>query len=448
MSANRGDPVIITGHIITLDPALPRASAMAVRDGRILAVGTLAEITAAVGAARVEAVAGTILPGFTDAHLHMQRGGIKLLEDMGEGDVTLDDFIAQMLETGNVDGAPGVPSLERSVEGLRRIQPLLHALGFTGVIDPAVTAAELAAYQAAHEVGELTMRVVVMPELEVDQAGAPDVDASVGRLAALGVSTGFGDDLLRLGAVKVYFDGEGMMGDALLDEPWPHSQHHGRQRLPLADYERLVEFCALNGWSVGTHAVGGAAVTAVIDAYEAADRLSPIAGRQFQVIHGYLEVPVETMRRAAALDVVASLQPSIFWANGPGLVQKLGARAERLNPMRSWLDAGASVALGSDGPFFAFDPRMIAAASVTRKVKGAEQPLGAQEAITMEEVLVGYTTAAAAASFAGDRRGALKSGYLADWIVMDADPTAVSVDVFTTSRVLRTVVGGATVFEA
>ncbi|MGJ8501032.1 hypothetical protein, partial [Glaesserella parasuis] len=95
----------------------------------------------------------------------------------------------------------------------------------------------------------------------------------------------------------------------------------------------------------------------------------------YQVIHGYLEPSVETMRLAGSVGTVASLQPSIIWHNGVGLREKLGDRAERANPMRSWIDAGAVLALGSDGPYFAFDPRHLMWQAVTRHVANATEPL-------------------------------------------------------------------------
>jgi predicted amidohydrolase YtcJ len=440
---------VIVGHIRTMDPDAPVAAAMALDGDRIQAVGELGEVLAAAPSdVPIEHLVGaTILPGLTDAHLHMQRGGLKVIHDMGDADHDLADVIATLDRTG-FDPVWGdePPTLDDRVRAIELIQPLLHRLGFTGIIDPATTDAEMAGYQRARRRGVLTMRVVAMPYPDVGD-DADGVERAIQRLAGVGASTGFGDDLLRIGGIKVYFDGEGMKGEALLHEPWPHSGSTGHQRMDDAQFERLVDFCARNGWSVGVHAVGGAAVDSVIAAFARADIHSPLSGRQWQIIHGYLETSAGSMAEAARMGVVASVQPSISLRNGVRLVESLGARAENLNPLRSWIDAGTGVALGSDGPFFPFDPRELIWSAVTRRVRGSDVPLGAHEAITMDEALRGYTVDSAAAAFAEGRRGMLKAGSLADWTAFDVDPVVEGPDAFLTATTIRTVVGGRTVYD-
>ncbi|OMQ16670.1 hypothetical protein A7K94_0200940 [Modestobacter sp. VKM Ac-2676] len=228
-------------------------------------------------------------------------------------------------------------------------------MGFTGVVDPAVTIPEMRGYRAAHHGGHLTLRVLAMPYPELGTAAVPGVDEALVHLEGVGVGTGFGDDRLRLGPVKVYYDGEGMKGEALLTEPW-HGADHGVQRLGAADFRRLAEACAVAGWGVGVHAVGSRAVEEVLDGFEAAARLADLEPLRCQLIHAYLEPSTASMARAARLGVVASLQPSIAWNNAAGLVARLGDRARQVNPMRDWLAAGARLAMGSDAPYFPCDP--------------------------------------------------------------------------------------------
>ncbi|BCB83101.1 amidohydrolase [Phytohabitans suffuscus] len=442
---------VVTGRIRTMDPARPLAEAMAVEAGRILAVGTRAEaVAAAPGGTPVEDLGGmTILPGLIDTHLHMQRGGLKIIHDLGYDTHDLDVVIATMRERGFDPGwGPEPPTLADRAAALRLVQPLMHQLGFTGIIDPATTADELRGYQESRARGELTMRVVAMPYPDVGDLAHPDVDGAIERLKGIGARTGFGDDLLRVGGIKVYFDGEAMKGEALRRTPWPHNGSTGYQRIPTAEFQRLVDYCAADGWSVGVHAVGGAGIAAVLDCFAAADRRHSIAGRQWQIIHGYLETEPGSMALAARLGVVLAAQPSIVLRNGAGLVERLGHSALRMNPLRSWLDAGVAVVLGSDGPFFPFDPRELIWSAVTRRVRGRTEPLDEREAITVAEALTAYTSTAAVASFAGDRRGTLAPGRYADWVALDRDPLAVPPDDLLTLRVHRTVVGGHTVYEA
>lgn len=438
------DPVIHRASVVTMDPELPEASAFAVDRDRIIAVGAFGAVSAAVPGARVEELDGVVLPGLIDAHLHMQRGGLKVLS-YSAPDAGIDEVIIDMERTFDQedDWPVGEPGLGDRVRGLERIQPLLHALGITGVIDPAVTIDEMRGYQEAHRRGALTMRTVAMPYLEFGSVATPDLPAVLAHLDGTGASTGFGDDVLRIGPIKVYADGEALKGQALLEQPWDEDGYTGLQRISEEDFSTLVRFCADHGWGVGTHAVGGGAIAFVTRAYASAGQA--VRDRRFQLIHAYLEPSAETMRAAADAGVIASLQPSIIWHNGAGLREKIGARAETANPVRSWLDAGAAVAFGSDGPYFAFDPRHLMWQAVTRRVSGSDIPLAADEAITVEEALAAYTTGAAHASLAEHDRGMIRPGMYADWALWSDDPRRVPVDDLRTLVVRRTDVGGRTV---
>lgn len=449
--ADPDEYLVVAGNVRTMDPAAPLAEAMAIRGDRILAIGTLSGMVALCpgGTSVDDFGTATILPGLTDAHLHMQRGGIKLLLELGDVDPELDVFIKTMDRTGLQasvgDDVP--PTMQQRIAGLRRIQPLLHALGFTGIIDPATTDLEFGGYEEAWRQGVLTMRVLAMPYPDVGDAEHSRVDAAIERLRGIGASTGFGDEMLRIGGIKVYYDGEGMKGEALMGHPWPDGSH-GHRRIDPAEFERLAEFCAANGWSMGVHAVGDKAIEEVISVFERVSKDNPIDGRQWQMIHGYLGTPQHSMETAARIGLVASVQPSISMRNGAGLVEKLGDFAAKVNPLRSWIDAGAMIAMGSDGPFFPFDPRLLMWAAITRKVRHRDGPLGPEEAITAEEALRGYTVNSAITAFAGNSRGMLKPGWLADWTVFDIDPVTATPDELLVAKVLRTEVGGRTVYSA
>lgn len=404
---------IVAAPVVTMDPERPAASALATDGATITAVGDLTEVRAAVPRGTpVEHLDAVVVPGLIDAHLHLQRAGLKAVTvppPAGEWDV--DTYLSEMDRTATEDEWPAgsAPSMDDRLEGLRRVQPLLHAMGITAVIDPAVTDDEMRAYQQARARGLLSVRVVAMPNPEVE---FDDVSSAIDRLRGIGVSTGFGDDLLRIGGVKVYFDGEGMKAQALLDEPWrAGTDDVGLQRISDDAFRTLARFCASHGWSLGVHAVGGGAVSRVLATMSELDRVQTL---RCQLIHAYLEPSAQSIATAARLGVVASLQPSIHWTNARGLIERLGARAVPANPIRSWLDAGVTVALGSDGPYFPFDPRHLMWQTRTRRARDMPEPLAPAQAVSGIEALAGYTTGAAYASFADDRRGMLRPGYLAD----------------------------------
>jgi predicted amidohydrolase YtcJ len=444
---------LIVGAIRTMDPRHPAAEAMLVVGDRIASIGSLDSVRAAAPAGVTEERPdGVIVPGFIDAHSHAQRAGLKALQLLEAGaDVTT--FSAVMLADGDADpDAPDwlgdtPPSIDDRLAALRVVQPLLHAMGFTGVIDPAVTLDELAGYREAHARGELSLRIVAMPWPQLGSAAVADVDAAIDLLDGIEGTTGEGDDQLRLGPIKVYYDGEGMKGQALLETPWT-GDDHGVQRLSADEFARLARLCVARGWGLGVHAVGSRAVAEVLDGFEAAaapDQLGPL---RCQLIHAYLEPSVASMERAARLGVVASLQPSIAWNNAAGLAVRLGDRVLPVNPMRSWLDAGATLAMGSDAPYFPFDPREMVPIAVERRMRHMTEPIGPEQSITVLEAVQAYTLGAAHASFAEGDRGMLRDGFLADWVLLDVDPTSCTAAQFAASSVLRTVVGGRTVFDS
>lgn len=437
-------PRAYRASLVTMDPTLPRAEAFAVSGGTIIAVGTVDHVREVSGVEPVP-LEGVVTPGLIDAHLHMERGALKALSYVREG-ASLDELLRRMDETFDDEDWAGEepPTLAQRVQSLRTFQPYLHEMGITSAVDPAATPEELAGYQEAVRQGALSVRTVAMPYLELGTPEIPDVDALITRLAGVGASTLFGDDVLRLGPIKVYADGEALKGQALLEQPWDESGYLGLSRLDEAEFDRLVQWCAAHGWGVGTHAVGGAAIAMVTRAYARAGEA--VRERGFQLIHAYLEPSDETIALAAQHGVIASLQPSIIWHNGSGLRAKLGQRAERSNPVRSWLDAGATVAFGSDGPFFAFDPRHLMWQAVTRRVRDEEEPLSMAEAISVEEALHAYTVGAAVAAFAQGSRGVIREGADADWVLWESDPTAGEIDQLRSLRVMRTDVAGRTVY--
>lgn len=445
------DQRIVIAPVVTMDPDRPRAEAIAITGDRLAAVGTLDEVRAAAPGAPEQPLDGVVVPGLIDAHLHMQRAGLKALSTPAPGGAwDAASYLAEMDRTAHLDEWPAdaaPPTPGQRVEALRVVQPLLHALGITTIVDPAVTIEELTAYRRAHGAGLLSMRVVAMPHPDL----GPDVVTRVGdaitRLDGIGVATGFGDDFLRLGGVKVYFDGEGLKRQALLEHEWtPGSGDHGLQRITDDAFRELAAFCAAHGWSMGVHAVGGGAVARILRTF--AELGDPVRALRYQLIHAYLEPSPASIALAARLGVVASLQPSIHWHNAAGLIDKLGQRAVAANPVRDWLDAGVTVALGSDGPFFPFDPRHLMWQLRTRMVRGLDEPVAPAQAISGHEALAGYTTGAAHAAFAADNRGSLRAGGYADYTVLSVDPTTCTPSALLTAAVLRTVVGGRTVHGA
>jgi predicted amidohydrolase YtcJ len=440
-------PQVIVGNVITMDPGRPRAEAFAVADGVVVAVGSEAEATAALPGAPVHTPeAAAIVPGLIDSHLHMQWAGLKLLEAFGAtGPPSLADAFTALDADGLHWNGDADPTLAERLAALRLIQPVLHAVGMVGVVDPAVVPAEMSAYVASHNRGELTMRVVPMPHPDLT-GGA---DPAIAALDGIGARTGLGDETLRLGGVKVYFDGEGKNSTALRREPWPERADdpdgRGWQRLPTEEFLKLSAWCAREGWSMGVHVVGGGGIDGVLDAWLKVDKETPLAGLGFTLIHAYLEPSPANMELAAKLGVLVAAQPSIHWWNGVNLEARLGPEARAINPIAAWLDAGVAVGGGSDGPYFPIDPRLGIWQARTREVAGGDEPQAPELALDAEAALALYTTGSAAVSLAAGRRGALAPGQAADWVALSVDPLAADPGAVREMTAIETAIGGATV---
>jgi predicted amidohydrolase YtcJ len=437
--------VVVTPRTVrTGDPAAPDAEALAFAGDRVRAVGTRREVLAAcpAGTPVIDLPGATVLPGLTDAHLHAGWTGLKLLRLLGEGEHDPSDALAALeADEFTLPWPEGEPSLEQRIAGLRLAQRLLHALGITGVIDPAVKAGELAAYRALHAAGELSLRVVAMPHVELGGG----IEPALADLDALAVA---GDARLRLGPAKVYVDGQGRAATALLREPWPGRADRGTQYIAGDVLERFAVELARRGWGLGAHVVGGGGIDVVLRAYAAADDVAPIAPGRWQLIHAYLWPSRENLAEAARLGVVASVQPSIQLRNGAALVGMLGDAAAGAAPLRAWLDAGVRTAGGSDGPDFPLDPRVGMWQARTRRVDGLDEPVGPEQALDGEAALALWTTGAADAAFAAGTRGVLRPGALADWTAWSVDPVTSPPGALLRAPVLMTVAGGVVVHDA
>jgi predicted amidohydrolase YtcJ len=440
-------PQVIVGNVITMDPERPRAEAFAIQDGVIVAVGSREEASAALPGAPVREPEGAaIVPGLIDSHLHMQWAGLKLLESFGEaGPPSLTAAMECLDSPGLHWNGAAEPTLAERLAALRLIQPVLHRLGIVGVVDPAVVPAEMSGYVNSHNRGVLTMRVVPMPHPDMTGGAEP----AIAQLDGIGARTGLGDETLRLGGVKVYFDGEGKNSNALRREPWPEKaddpEGRGWQRLPPEEFLKVATWCAREGWSMGVHVVGGLGIDRVLDAWLTVDKETPIAGLGFTLIHAYLEPTPANMELAAKLGVLVAAQPAIHHRNGVGLEARLGPDARTANPMRAWLDAGVPVGGGSDGPYFSMDPRLGLWQARTREVEGGDEPHAPELALDAEAALALYTTGAAAVSLAAGRRGAIAAGQAADWVALSVDPLAADPTAVREMTALETAIGGVTV---
>jgi predicted amidohydrolase YtcJ len=298
------------------------------------------------------------------------------------------------------------------------------------------------ALQILHERGDLRLRVVKSIPLEL-----------LPQAVELGLRTGFGDDYLRIGSIKLFADGAlgphtGAMFEPYVDDP----QNRG---MLILDGEGLFEhgrLAADSGLSLAVHAIGDRAVHEVLNgferlrAYEWEQRLPALRHRieHVQTIHP------DDAGRLAELGIIASMQPVHAPSDMEATERYLGGRAVNCYAWRLQLEHGARLAFGSDAPVESPNPFHGLHAAVTRRrADGAPGPDGwiPEQRLAVGAALEGFSLGPAYAAGMESRLGRLSPGFLADLIVLDDDPFTCEPDVLRTLQPAATMVGGEWVWQ-
>ena len=340
---------------------------------------------------------------------------------------------------------PGQAELEGA---LRAMQAEYNAAGLTSVLEPGLEPREMAAFQALREQDALSVRVTMMWRLHpgFDEAS---LQASLDAIAGGSVSIQGDDAWLRTTSIKLGIDGGVEAGFYRDSYAHPDDPAHPRG-LPLISPENFRAVCtaaAQQGWQVGTHCVGDAAIDLVLDGYAAANQAAAITGLRWTLIH-MMYAREDHWERANRLGLVVTAQQPLQYTLADGFRHYIGPeRARDIEPLRMYLDRSAQpVGGGSDSPVTPFQPLVGIWSSVTRAtdragVQGPEWAISAGEAVRM------YTLGSAWCAFEEETRGSLSPGKLADLVVLNHDPRAVEPEAIRELNVERTYVGGRLVFD-
>jgi hypothetical protein len=529
------DLLLVNANVLTMDPGRPRASAVAVRGGRVAGVYDGAPDVSAKDV--VDLKGATVTPGFHDAHNHMIGFGLTLTE--GDLRVTsLDELYARVqvqakltpagewvvgsgYDQTKTGGHPHRDVLDRIAPGRRvwlkhasghmcvvnslvladlgidatappvdggrvtadetgrptglmeeRAQELVGVLtrpyplatladavaragerylkeGITSVTEAGIgggwvghSPVELGAYQTAREQGRLAVRVELMVASDaLHKVGAhPDDGIELGL--DLGLRTGFGDDWLRLGPMKIFTDGSLIGRTAAMSDPYEgQPDNRGYLQADAAQLTATIVAAHRAGWRVAAHAIGDRAIDLALDAFAAAAAGYPRANPRHRIEHFAASRPDQVIR-AAERGVVAVPQGRFATELGDGMMAAVGpARQSWLYRQRSLLDAGMVLPGSSDRPVAAGAPLLGIHDMVNRRAASGA-PFNAGEAVTAAEALRAYTYGSAYASGQETVQGSVAPGKLADLVVLSEDPAAVSPDRIAGLAVLATIVGG------
>ena len=322
------------------------------------------------------------------------------------------------------------------LRGLTRAQEMWHAAGLTSICDALISPADVALLRRARAEGLLTLRVAML--LSIDHYS---------KARALGVGSGFGDDLLRFAGVKAFVDGAVGGRTCLLSEPYADVGGHGLQTTPTPELFEAVRTVHADGNRIGVHANGDAAIRLVLDAFEAAQTTLPRPGLRHRIEHCSV-VDQEILARMKALDAIAVPFAGYVAYHGGALNRWYGPeRTARMFAHRSFLDAGVTVAGSSDHPCGPYEPLLGLQSMVTREGVDDGEPVGIAQRVTPEEALRVFTLGSAEAEGTETTRGRLAPGYLADFVVLAENPLTADPHGIASIPVQATYVGGECVFQ-
>ncbi len=523
--------LIYNARIHTLDSSRPSASAMAIQNGLILAVGETPALLAEFERAEKQDMQGNvILPGLTDAHLHLEQYALSLqkldcetptLEEClrrvaervqstppGEwilghgwnqndwgGWPTLADLDALAphhpiyltakslhaawtnsaalrlagIHANSPDPANGCiqrdmhgqptgilfetamqavsaiippPSQQNIIQAIEQVQPTLWRMGLTGLHDFDRRNCFIA-LQQLHRQGKLGLRVLKSIPLE-------DLPPAI----ALGLRTGFGDDWLRIGPVKIFMDGAlGPRTAAMLQPYEGEPENCGILNLNAEELFDIGRQAAEAGLSLAVHAIGDRANHEALNGYAQLRRfehtrdLPPLPHRieHLQVIHP------QDASRLAELGLTASMQPIHATSDMRMADQYWGQRAALSYAWRTQLEQGARLAFGSDAPVESPNPFWGLHAALTRqRSDGSPAPAGwyPEQRLTIQQALTAYTLGPAYLAGQEGRLGKLAPHHLADLIVLEQDPFLVPPADLLGMQPIATMVGGQWVWQA
>ena len=333
----------------------------------------------------------------------------------------------------------------------------LSELGVTTIHD-ITPPGQLPVYTALKGRGELTVRVFARPTLD-----------KWNELAYAGVSPGFGDDWIRLRALKGFVDGIQGNSTARFYEPQLHSGKRGDWRdstntgatdgpgsgmNPPGNMERLLFGLDSAGWWANVHAIGDEAIDTLLTIMENVITTNGPKERRWRIIHSQVIRNAAVAQRYKRLGIIAEVQPYHAIDDMRFMEDRIGSRARWAYALKTFHDAGVPLLFGSDWPgtnasWYTANPLTILYAAVTRQTLDGRPEGGwhPEQRLDLEASLRAYTVNNAWAEGEEAGKGMLRAGMLADFVMIDRDLFAIPATQIKDAKVLLTVVGGRIVYQ-
>jgi predicted amidohydrolase YtcJ len=314
-------------------------------------------------------------------------------------------------------------------------------LGVTSVQDMSA-GADVGVYQALLDRGELNTRIYAVAPLPAWE-----------RLAQTGVRAHFGSEMLRVGGLKGFSDGSLGSTTALFYEPYrdePNTSGIATDEMyPEGVMLERVREADRVGLQIMIHAIGDRANDLILSIYEQVERENGPRDRRFRIEHSQHLRP-QDIPRFARDRVIASMQPYHAIDDGRWAEKRIGKeRAKTTYAFRSLLDAGATLAFGTDWTVAPLDPMLTIYAAVTRRTLDGKNSKGwvPEQKISVEETVRAYTVGSAYAEFQENVKGSITPGKLADLVILSRDLFKIDPKEIEKVRVELTMVDGRVVYE-
>jgi predicted amidohydrolase YtcJ len=261
---------------------------------------------------------------------------------------------------------------------------------------------------------------------------------------------GDGDELLRIGFLKIFLDGTLGSGTALFAEPYTDdSLTSGCAQYTEKDFSNLIARAHKSGFQTGTHAVGSLAVEWVLNAIDSAQHVYGDTKLRHRIEHAQV-ISDGDFARFAPGGVIASMQPTHCTTDLRFCEQRIGK--ERSNGAYAWrtlINNHAMLAFGTDWPVEPLDPMRGLYSAITRTNIETGQPEGGwfpKQRLTLQEAIHYYTVGSAYASGEENLKGTLSPGKLADIIILDRNLFAIEPEQILATNVVMTMLGGKIVY--
>jgi predicted amidohydrolase YtcJ len=349
-------------------------------------------------------------------------------------------------------------TFDQRLREARAAQQHLAELGVTTIHDNTAPT-QLPVFAELKRRGELTVRVFARPTLD-----------KWNELTYAGISPGFGDDWIRIRALKGFVDGIQGNSTARFYEPQLHSGRRGEWRdstntaatdgpgsgmNPPGNMERLLFGLDSAGWWANVHAIGDEAIDSVLTIMEKVFTVNGPKERRWRIIHSQVIRNAAVAQRYKRLGLIAEVQPYHAIDDMRWMEERIGTRARWAYAFKTFHDAGVPLLFGSDWPgtnasWYTANPLVVLYAAVTRQTLDGKPEGGwfPQERLDLETSLRSYTVNNAWAEGEEANKGSLTAGKLADFVIIDRDLFTIPATQLKDAKVLLTAVGGRIVHAA